>query len=939
MPLLTCPHCRQPYFVPGSLAGKVVPCPGCNRPVTVSADPESPPFAGAAGESLPAEATGEDTGVIRLQEEPLEVVPVYPEVIPVAPEALPVLPEVAPARRRPGVGPRPRTVDGEQGLPRPGGTGTSGAVLGVGIASLVTGIVATPFALIPAVGVRSLPVAAAGLLLSCAGLAVFLVRRSGGAGFALAGLVANAVAFGAALVPRLFEAAGPPAGAVTQAVQPDIPPPPTPEVKLPAEPPAAAPAEWVDAFTGATLGDVRVQVTAARVDFVRRGGEAAVSKERLLQLTLRVENTGRSRAIKYRGWGTAYAAEGRTAPRLADDAGTVYGPVRLADDVWVEGRVRSERIAPGGSVTDLLVFETPTPKAERLRLELPGENVETVGALRLEFPVSVVQRPAPRPGDPTPAPPAPGSPAAFAAAKYRAALAAPDAATRRSSVAALRELGAAAEAVPELAAALRDPDPSVRAAVAEALADLGRLAVRAYGAVLRSTADEDPRVRRSAEGFFKSFGRPPAEAVAEVIAVAGDANAPAGVRVRALATLGQSDAEPGVVVPAYVASLNDPDVKVREQAVRGLAAVGKFRHSAVLSGLLVALADTRKPVRELAAAAVAQAGRPDLADVPALQGALKSESTEVRLLALRWLGEVGRDARDAAPEVVAALEDTEAPVRLAAVRCLFEIAPTRYVDAAALLADPEHSVREQTADVFRHKLEPGKCFETFADALSAGDPASRADAARALGQVELPAGDEVPVRTQSRLSVALSDSNPYVRLKAAKALQRLGWKSDRVPATLAGLLGEGGDGVAREAAEALSRMGEPATRAVAAQLSRALSSKDAETRRYVAAALRSAGPLKPAVIPDLLAALADAAAQDDVAALLAAFGEKVVGELVTALGSPDADTRAGAAKALGLIGPAAADAYKPLTRLFQKDSEKRVREEAGKAMDLIRRKK
>ena len=92
-------------------------------------------------------------------------------------------------------------------------------------------------------------------------------------------------------------------------------------------------------------------------------------------------------------------------------------------------------------------------------------------------------------------------------------------------------------------------------------------------------------------------------------------------------------------------------------------------------------------------------------------------------------------------------------------------------------------------------------------------------------------------------------------------------------------------------------MGANATRPAAGGLLRILESRDAPTRRAAASALRSAGPLKAEAIGSLIAGLDDAAIHDDVAALLAEFGEAAVPSLVRSLESKEAVTRRGAAKA------------------------------------------
>jgi hypothetical protein len=357
-----------------------------------------------------------------------------------------------------------------------------------------------------------------------------------------------------------------------------------------------------------------------------------------------------------------------------------------------------------------------------------------------------------------------------------------------------------------------------------------------------------------------------------------------------------------------------------------------------VQGLLGALGDSAKSVREAAAAAIERAGPLDASDLPALIEALKGDSGSVKVFVLGQLTQIGRSAREALTEVSTALRDADPAVRLAAMDCLLVIAPDRSGDVASLVTDRDKELRSGAIAALQRRLPPAACFEILADALAVADETGRKEIAIALDRDSLRLVKDVPARTKIRLSGVLTDVNPVVRLKAAKALQRMGWGSERLARVLAELLREDAEGTSREAAETLGQMGESATRSSASDLVRALSSRDALTRRAVAAALRSAGPLKPEAIGALITSLRDGALHDNVSILVADFGESAVADLTRALASQDVETRRGAAKTLGLIGPAAADAYRPLTQLFRNDPDGTVRNEASKAMELIRRK-
>jgi HEAT repeat protein len=526
-------------------------------------------------------------------------------------------------------------------------------------------------------------------------------------------------------------------------------------------------------------------------------------------------------------------------------------------------------------------------------------------------------------------------------ARCREALKSKVASERRDAAIRLRELGtAAAAAVPELAACVRDPDSGTRAVAIDALASFGRRSSAAYVDVVRASTDDDDDVRLAADHFLAGFGPAPAGAIGGLVTLSSEEKSPA-LQSRALNLLAQSEVASPAVMGAFAASLKSRTDSVRLQAARYLGQSGKARDPAVLPALLVALDDPSRRVRDAAGEAIDRGGALDPADVPRLREALSGGSDRTRVFVLERLTRLGPGSREALTDVLEALRDRETSVRLAAMECLLAIAPDRYGDVATLLGDRDAEVRKGAlAALRRSKLTPAKYFEVLTDALSSTNEAARKDVAIALDQMPLPPIGDVPIRTRERLRGAVSDThaNPVVRVKAAKLLQALGWAMDPEARVLAELVCEPGDGIARDAAETLDKMGESATRLAADSLVRALGSKDAATRRAAAKALRTAGPLKPDAMSFLIGALSDGAIRENVAPLFADFGESVVSDLLVALNSPDTETRRGAARALGQVGPKAADAYKALSQHFRSDSDATVRQEASTALDLIRRK-
>jgi hypothetical protein len=75
-----------------------------------------------------------------------------------------------------------------------------GASMGLGITSMVLGIVALPFAIFPCLGIISLPIAGLAVVLGLIGLVLANSERGSSPGFAIAGLVTGGGAILLALI-------------------------------------------------------------------------------------------------------------------------------------------------------------------------------------------------------------------------------------------------------------------------------------------------------------------------------------------------------------------------------------------------------------------------------------------------------------------------------------------------------------------------------------------------------------------------------------------------------------------------------------------------------------------------------------------------------------------------------------------------------------------
>jgi hypothetical protein len=90
--------------------------------------------------------------------------------------------------------------------------------------------------------------------------------------------------------------------------------------------------------------------------------------------------------VVYAGWG-AHSFERRFWPLLKDEHGNTYRINHFAPFSEVIGQAKSgTAIEPGGTLTDVLVFDRPVATAHELRLILPGEAVGRAGSFRFTFP-------------------------------------------------------------------------------------------------------------------------------------------------------------------------------------------------------------------------------------------------------------------------------------------------------------------------------------------------------------------------------------------------------------------------------------------------------------------------------------------------------------------------------------------------------------------------
>jgi tetratricopeptide (TPR) repeat protein len=201
--------------------------------------------------------------------------------------------------------------------------------------------------------------------------------------------------------------------------------------------------------------------------------------------------------------------------------------------------------------------------------------------------------------------------------------------------------------------------------------------------------------------------------------------------------------------------------------------------TADIPGLLETLKDEDPPIREAAAEALAQIGKPA---IPAIVEALKHEELRVRFGATRALVLMKEEAKESIPALVEALDDQSSMVRFGAGRALFTIGPESIPALIRGLKEPKQRVRYHSIIVLSRFGEEAKdAIPALTAALSDKDTQGRArndpqddlrfvrsaaaDALGAMGPIAKPA--------MPAILEAMKDKEPWVSNRAREAKMRI----------------------------------------------------------------------------------------------------------------------------------------------------------------------
>jgi len=367
----------------------------------------------------------------------------------------------------------------------------------------------------------------------------------------------------------------------------------------------------------------------------------------------------------------------------------------------------------------------------------------------------------------------------------------------------------------------------------------------------------------------------------------------------AWAGCGNDEAEKKAQAEALIPQLATAGKTEREELIKQLVGLG----APALEPVKAALPDRDQATR-LALIQVL-GGLKNAGGLETLTQQMKDQDPEIRAAAATALGVLG-NADGLRPLQDAVDGDAEASVRVAAAAALGALNNPRAIPALLrALKDGHKGVRTAAVEALGKLGEPA--LNPLLEAVQGDDEVVRRGADQALGQLA------------QKLAGDLASEDKGVREAAVTALGRIG-RRDKVQAILP-LLRDSEPRVRLAAARALERL--PAAAARAALKSRMQGEAEEEGVRLAAAvALGKLGD--PAAFEFLIAALAseDSALRVTAAAALAEMGERAAGLLRQALQHENALVRWGAAQALGEIGDKKAVA--PLLQRL-KDPESAVR--------------
>lgn len=153
--------------------------------------------------------------------------------------------------------------------------------------------------------------------------------------------------------------------------------------------------EWASYGSSVIVGDAKITLTGGRVgvaEYPNRYNRELTSRTRepVLQLTLRAENTSATRKVDFSTWRLG-STLGEDRVTLRDELGNRYRPIG-DEDIRVGDAVNFAALYPGDIARDTLLFERPVSAARSLFLELKGGAVKEEGVFRFHISLEDIDR-------------------------------------------------------------------------------------------------------------------------------------------------------------------------------------------------------------------------------------------------------------------------------------------------------------------------------------------------------------------------------------------------------------------------------------------------------------------------------------------------------------------------------------------------------------------
>jgi HEAT repeat protein len=537
-----------------------------------------------------------------------------------------------------------------------------------------------------------------------------------------------------------------------------------------------------------------------------------------------------------------------------------------------------------------------------------------------------------------------GAAGATALPALRARLTDPDAFVRESAARAIGALGVAGTpAVPSLRAILDDPFEDVRRAAAgalgmEVLGSASDPVPRSLHSLL-SYPDLDVRQTESMRALAPAATQLPPEQLAQSVGPMEEVRHAAAAAIGGLAATGVSVAADLQVL------LADADPIVRRIGAEATGALGAAG-APLLVGLQALLTDLDPTVRLMAVTALSTFGRMAAPSLEVLIALLGDPYKDVRRAAVTAIGGLGEVGAPALPELRSLLGDGDSAMRQSVARAIGELG----AGAAPALPDLLAHLADQDADV-RHAAAVAIGALRASGVLVLSDLLQRLtdfslNGAEAIAVADGAPSSPVEASTLCELTSQLTNTDRFVRQRAAEAIGALGSAGAPLLPNLRALLADRYSSVRRAAAMAIGAMGRASVDA-GPDLLAAVADQDEGVTRAATTALATAQPESlDTLLPELRTALATGQAAGillpiaqrrelDFYLALGPAARPFTERVVELLAAQHWSVRLGAAHVLGALPHIPGFALAALLSVRRHDPYATVRAAASDALDTI----